>query len=172
MLDRCAIRDLSRLLVRALAACLLSVCCYSETVYFLAATTTNNGQDTYPSSLYVRGTDSKLSLVRVVSPSSYYVQECEGRVISVSYPPVLPTHVSVIDMSDPGAPDDIAINSASSFVLDRHNALSVARSGGPVEQLLGLTKGLDSGGDVDIEKVSLLSSPCLKSKNHIALEMF
>ncbi len=147
------------LVVATLLVSLLSASGYSQTVYFLAATKTNDSQEIYPSSLYTRGSGNELRLLRVVSPSAYYVQECKGQLISVAYPNGLPTRVAVIHMEDPMLADDIVINSKSRIVLDRFDALGLAANGGPVEQFLGLTTGPEVTAAIDLEKVALSRTP-------------
>jgi hypothetical protein len=134
---------------------LLSACAYSQSIYFLAATKTNNSEEIYPSSLYTRGPGKQLRLLRVVSPSAYYIQEFEGQLISVAYPNVVPTHVAVIHMDRPMLVDDVVINSKSRIVLDRLDSLGLAANGGPVEQFLGLTTGPEVTAAIDLEKVEL-----------------
>jgi hypothetical protein len=134
---------------------LLAGCGYSESLYFLASTKTDYGLAVYPSSLYRLGPDKRLSLVRVVSPGSYYVQECEGEVITVLYPNITPTHISIVHVADPTRADDVVINSASLIVLDWFDSLGLVTNGGPVEQFLGLTKNSELDSPIDLKKVAL-----------------
>jgi hypothetical protein len=144
---------LKNLVIAWSLAGLLAGCGYPQSLYFVAATKTDGGTEGYPSSLYTRGFGKTLRLLRVVSPSSYYVQECDGEVISILYPPTVPTHVSVVHMADPTRADDIAVNSESRF--DVFDSLELANKGGAVQQLLGLTKGPEVGSRMDLEKVEL-----------------
>jgi hypothetical protein len=146
---------LKDLVIACFLAGLLAGCGYSESLYFLAATKTDYGLAVYPSSLYRLGPDKRLSLVRVVSPGSYYVQECEGEIISVLYPNITPTQISIVHMADPTRADDVVIHSESLIVLDWFDSLGLVTNGGPVDQFLGLTKGPELDSKIDLEKVAL-----------------
>jgi hypothetical protein len=54
------------LVVATLLVGLLSASGYTQTFYFLAATKTNDSLESYPSSLYTRGSGERLRLLRVV----------------------------------------------------------------------------------------------------------
>ena len=138
------------------ALCLLATSGWCESWYFLAATKTNQALEVYPSSLYTLGANKLLRVIRVVSPSSYYVQECEGELISITYPNLTPLRSAVVHMSDPARTDDIVINPDSHIVFDGLNALSLGQNDS-IEQLLGLSMGPPVGPDVviAIEKVDL-----------------
>jgi hypothetical protein len=146
---------LKDLVITCSLAGLLASCGYSESLYFFTATKTDYGLAVYPSSLYRLGPNKRLNILRVVSPGSYYVQECEGEIISVLYPNITPTHISIVHLADPARADEVVVDSESRFGLDRFDSLGLVTNSGPVEQFLALTTGPELDAKIDLEKVAL-----------------
>lgn len=85
----------------------------SPQLYFLAATTTQHGDNSYPVVLYRANAKGRLELAREVVPQSEgaeFIFACEGTIFAL-HPHSAPTGVAIVHTDDPERTDDLAFES-------------------------------------------------------------
>lgn len=114
----------------------------SRSLFLLAGTPTNYGDQAFPVTLYRINSDGKLKSVREVvgqKDGLYSVRQAD-QAIFVAYPHVLPSSVSIIHTDEPLRTDALAFNSRGLTPIQNKEGLSESPGSG-VNELFPLVKG-------------------------------